>query len=100
LCRLNAFLQSSPTPQARGQVPRQGCGSPGNTNQSWVAVYFYSSIEVNKPVVEDHCVADIETNSDVRILQKTRLSDGGLIVNHATTFNGAGAINGAVRGNM
>src|SRR5437762_1211485 len=45
-------------------------------------------------------MANIEINSDMRILQKARLPDGGLIFDHATMFNRAGAINCTRRRNV
>jgi hypothetical protein len=54
---------------------------------------------VNEPTIENYCVANIKTNSDVRILQKARLPDSGFVVDHATMFNRAGAINDTAPGN-
>lgn len=55
---------------------------------------------MSKSVIKNYRMADIEINSDVRILQKARLPDGGLIVDYAAMFNRAGAINGTGRGNV
>jgi hypothetical protein len=85
--------------QSRCQIPGQACGSAARADQSRVTLYFYSPIEVDEPTIENYCVADIKTNSDVRILQKARLPDSGFIVDHATMFNRAGTINDTAPGN-
>jgi hypothetical protein len=86
--------------QTRCQIPRQACGSAAWADQSRVTLYFYSPIEVNESAIENYRVADIKTNSDVRILQKPRLPNSGFIVHHATVFDRAGAINDTAPGNV
>jgi hypothetical protein len=87
------------TLQTSRQIPGQACVSAAWADQSWVTLYFYSPIEVNEPTIENYCVANIKTNSDVRILQKARLPDSGFVVDHATMFNRTGTINDTAPGN-